>query len=238
MFAVRPWIGKLSIGPMAGVGFRCPLILLSVNLIGFHHLKPVRRGNSRYRRVQTPCLAGGCQRRHRYSKQSKPDTPLYLSEHQICGATLVAASVFFEMAQACARETFGESTRAIEGFVIQSHSSSPKRGARFRSIFNPPMAATWHFQITAATLRVRKNGDAMFLAGWSEQRKAVTVRTPKQCRLTGRSGRSGLPPPWINIMDDSSALASSLDLHSAVSAKLIEGPVRPCPGGASVISKR
>ena len=49
----------------------------------------------------------------------KPDTPLYLSEHQICGATLVAASVFFEMAQACARETFGESTRAIEGFVIQ-----------------------------------------------------------------------------------------------------------------------
>jgi len=41
----------------------------------------------------------------------KPDTPLYLSEHQICGATLVAASVFFEMAQACARETFGESKR-------------------------------------------------------------------------------------------------------------------------------
>ncbi len=58
----------------------------------------------------------------------RPDAPPYLSEHQVCGATLVAAPVFLEIAQACAREAFGQAARAIEGFVIHEPLILPKEG--------------------------------------------------------------------------------------------------------------
>ena len=48
------------------------------------------------------------------------DAPAYLGEHRVFDAVLVPGPVFFELAQAAARDAKGSAMRAIEGFVIRS----------------------------------------------------------------------------------------------------------------------
>ena len=54
-----------------------------------------------------------------FQSRLKPNLPWYLVEHRIRGAVLVAGPVFLEMVQACAREAFGPSLRAVSAFVIR-----------------------------------------------------------------------------------------------------------------------
>ena len=77
----------------------------------------------------------------------KPESPSYLSEHQVCGATLVAAPVFLEMAQACAREAFGQATQAIEGFVIHEPLVLPKEGRSVQTHLQPADGSDVAFSI-------------------------------------------------------------------------------------------
>jgi len=77
----------------------------------------------------------------------KPEAPPYLSEHQVCGAVLVAAPVFLEMAQACARETFGQTSQAIEGFVIHEPLALPKEGRSVQIHLQSPDSTEVAFSI-------------------------------------------------------------------------------------------
>ena len=145
MFAVRPWIGKLSIGPMAGVDslptypFERQSYWLPSPQAGTSWQQPIPPSANPLlgRRLPTATPI--------FETVVKPDTPLYLSEHQICGATLVAASVYFEMAQACARESsanprgqsglcYPRATRPLRRGALGSDPSSIRRWQR-RGIF-------------------------------------------------------------------------------------------------------
>ena len=188
MFAVRPWIGKLSNRPYARasdfaahLSFRTPILLASIT-------------SSRY--VLATADAAEC-RSLAWQTVADGDTDI---RNQSSSRTrrFICRNIKFA-AQHSSRHRFSSRwlklVRARRS--AQCHAGSrgicypratrpaPKRGARFRSIFNPPMAATWHFQFTAATLRARKNWRRHVSGRLVRTTKAVTARARKQCRLTG-----------------------------------------------------
>ena len=104
----------------------------------------------------------------------KPDAPTYLSDHQVCGAILVAAPVFLEMAQACASEAFGQATRAIEGFVIHEPLVLPKEGRSVQTHLQSADGTEAAFSIYSRDVEGKEN--------WKRHVSARLVKTTKTHR--------------------------------------------------------